>query len=42
MEKYLAAQIAKGTLKYSEVIEKYSQFKDGIDRELKERWGKNL
>lgn len=37
MEKYLAIQITKGSLKYSEVIEKYPDLKDGIDKILKEK-----
>lgn len=34
MAKYLARQIKLGKLNYEAVIEKYSQFKDEIDRIL--------
>lgn len=34
MAKYLASQIKKGKLNYNEVIAKYPQFKDEIDRLL--------
>lgn len=34
MAKYLARQIKNGKLDYNEVVEKYPQFKDEIDRLL--------
>lgn len=34
MAKYLARQIKMGKLDYNEVVEKYPQFKDEIDRLL--------
>ena len=37
MAKYLARQIKMGKLDYDEVVEKYPQFKDEIDRILG-RW----
>lgn len=37
MVNYLAAQITKGSLKYSEVIEKYPDLKEEIDEVLKKK-----
>lgn len=34
MAKYLASQIKKGKLNYDEVVAKYPQFKEEIDRIL--------
>ena len=38
MAKYLAQRIFQGKLNYDEVVAKYPQFKDDIDRYLEE-WG---
>lgn len=35
MAKYLARQIKNGKLDYEEVVERYPQFKDEIDKILK-------
>lgn len=36
MAEYLASQIAAGKLKYYDVVQKFPQYKDGIDTKLKE------
>ena len=36
MEAYFAMRIKQGKLKYEEVVAKYPQYKDGIDKILSE------